>query len=240
MTFEEKKQKLKNEMLNIKLTVEEKRDMLGCIMNSPLPSPYTPVHSTWIFTSKTLTYVFASLLILILSTSSVAYASMSSIPGDKLYTIKVKLTEPILDVVAFTPMLRAKRSAHKAIRRLEEAEKLIAKNELTEEHQKELEKRFKKNTEDFDNEVKIAEENFPIEAKNFKASFDLSLHAHSNLMQEIREVKAETKEIDVKQKNINKKDTNESSLIEKILEERVFSNEKLEQEQENIIDARFY
>lgn len=214
-----KLENFKKEIQNIKLTPEEKGEILERVLNSPTPSPYAPKRtrrieriqkSWWKTLPKPLLYVGVCLFVVLIGGSGMSYAALNSVPGDRLYQVKIKLTEPVLDALNFTPKSRAKWEAEKAIRRLDEAGKLVEKNNLTEKHRVEIEKNFNKSVEKFKKEVKEAQKD-----KEGKAD-DLEINFSQSLNEQADRLKKENKHEDKKQEEeINQL---ENTVREKIKE----------------------
>src|SRR3989344_9220322 len=97
----------------------------------------------WFFIIKRKAMPIVLIIALILG-GGTAYAASDTIPGDILYPVKIKVNEPVK--VAFTFSTQAKAQAHADIaeERLEEAERLLAKGELTQEEQEMLAADFSK------------------------------------------------------------------------------------------------
>lgn len=235
---------LRKEIQNIKLNPEEKAGILERVTSTPLHSPYAPIRSMWVFRMRTFVYVVASLLVLILSGSGVAYASLYALPGEGLYAVKVKVTEPVLDVLAFTPVVRAERKAQKVVRRLNEAEKLILKDDFTLEHKIELEKRFNKDADDFNTAVELIEKDSLDKKEKLKADLEVSLNTYVDTIQKIsiekstkvevamdKEKKEDTEvtkdaKIDIKSNTeVNKESSTNTEVIP---ETKIFVEEKTE------------
>lgn len=124
-----------NGLKNIRLTEAEKTRMLERVFSAPIKSPYMKRVP-----------VFVSCLILVLSFSVATYASGASLPGDILYPMKIKVVEPMLDVVNSAPEKKIVWEGEKVTRRIVEAEKLAEKDELDDERLEELERRIEKSS----------------------------------------------------------------------------------------------
>ncbi|MEI6864170.1 MAG: DUF5667 domain-containing protein [Candidatus Adlerbacteria bacterium] len=89
-----------------------------------IPSPYA-----WIFLPRSLA-LSALALLLIVSTSS-AYAAEGSLPGGTLYSVKTNVLEPIKVALAQSPAAKAQVNADIATVRVQEAQTLAERGELT-------------------------------------------------------------------------------------------------------------
>lgn len=212
--------KIKEELQNIKLTREEKSRMFERIISTPISSPYTPVKSRFTFMFSSLRYSLVLLLIILLGGISTTYASLESIPGDKLYPIKLKVAEPILDTLSFTSEAKAKREATKALNRLEEAEKLIEKDALTKESRIFLETEFKKHTDNFNTKIENSNKVKDHNKNELKAFFDVSLYKYTDNFEKIKSEK-EKDENKEKNESLKKIQIEEATLLEKAILEKV-------------------
>ena len=78
------------------------------------------------------TPVFASVLLLAMTVGgTVSYAAESALPGEFLYGIKVHINEPLAGSFKFTSESRARYETRRTIRRLEEAEHLAVRSNLS-------------------------------------------------------------------------------------------------------------
>jgi hypothetical protein len=88
-------------------------------------------------------------MIAVILGASAVYASEQSLPGDLLYPIKTKITEPIETALAITPQAKAEVETKFAERRLKEAEALDKMGRLTPKLDKEISKKFDSHVSDF-------------------------------------------------------------------------------------------
>ncbi|MDP6562041.1 MAG: DUF5667 domain-containing protein, partial [Candidatus Peribacteraceae bacterium] len=131
----------------INLSSLEKADSFSAIashMNSnPIIVPgYSSVFNWFIF-HKLVASMMVALLIFSVGGGSVAYASQTAVPGDTLYTVKVDITEPLIDVaLSFAPERRAEWERRRLKRRLKEAEYLSSSEVFTQDRRVHLEERI--------------------------------------------------------------------------------------------------
>lgn len=90
----------------------------------------TAVRSPFTFLSLRWGMAFATLVLVLVSGTGVTYAAENSVPGDVLYTVKRKVTEPMLATLATDTETKAKLQTSFAERRLEEATKLAVADKL--------------------------------------------------------------------------------------------------------------
>lgn len=195
---------------NLKLSNEERRSMYTHIVSRPLPSPYT--HSIlFIFSRSWVSYSIASALIVVLIGGSAAVAAEQSVPGDILYPIKIKVTEPARDLLIQEPATHARWESEKASRRLEEATVLAERNELTPERSRDIEKRFQEHvegaTEAFTTLASLSGTSTAYDAEK---EFDGSLAAYERSLRAVsrkegREVEKSTSTENRKQKKAEKR-----------------------------------
>jgi hypothetical protein len=96
-------------------------------------SPYMPLRSTWM---KFASHVVVILLIIsVATTSSVLAAADSSLPGDKLYGVKVNVTEEIRSFITTNPVQKIEYDITRVENRLDDAALLALKGELDTEAQ---------------------------------------------------------------------------------------------------------
>jgi hypothetical protein len=224
-------EEIQKQIKNIKLTEEERvrvfKHIEQIMENNPIPSPYAP-RPGYKFVPRPVVYVLLSVLVLMITTGGVSFASMNTIPGDALYGIKVKVAEPLLDALVQSKStdLQARWQATKAIRRLEEASKLAKVNKLTPEHRIALEENLNKNVEEFNKVVDSKEETGPAktEEENLKVYFEASLSAHVGLIKKIGDQKEE--EGDAQEKEITE--------LENTVVNRISSIENKESDEKTI------
>jgi len=208
----------------IGLSTEEKRILHTQIVSRPITSPYS--HSVFVLLSRSwITYSVASLLIVALLGGSAAVAAEKSVPGDLLYPVKIKVTEPARDLLVQTPTEHARWESQKASRRLEEAAILAEHNELTPERSKDIEERFQEHaraaSEAF-NTLATTEATSTIH--DIEQEFDDTLMEHARVLRATNDRRVEksesSKKIASSTEEQNKDDHDTSSLEKKIKEVR--------------------
>jgi hypothetical protein len=140
---EENLQKGIEEIRKISMTATEKNRIFESVINSPVPKPakspfqLSPYMAIW-HEYKISKVLVALSLILLVSGGGLVFASSSSLPGTKLYAIKVGIVEPIQSAFTFSTVSKAAYESTLINKRLEEAEKLVEKGELDKEKESEL------------------------------------------------------------------------------------------------------
>ncbi len=170
---------------SVRLTLAE-RDH---IKNHIIFSPYL-FHSTF-WTYKRLVSVVA-VLALIITSGGTSFAAASSLPGDTLYGVKVNVNEEVQSIIAISPDAKVKVAADRVKERLNEADKLSARGDLTPAKQAIIKTNIKRHTEALkaniaaitsdDEKTDVQEANQVID--DLKTSLDeheVSLESQSNL-----------------------------------------------------------
>jgi len=140
--------------------------------------------------SPTWRVVTVLMLILVLAGSGAVYASEQSLPGDLLYPVKIIVNENIKTVLAFSTEAKAKVNLRVAEKRLEEAEKLIALGQLTEEKQTKIIERFQKKVSVAREKVdKLSADKDYETAADLGRDIDSSLRAHEIIIAALEENK---------------------------------------------------
>ena len=163
---------------SIKMSAEEKRKIFSAVVNSdPRPSPYfrfIPSPFFQLFHGKAVTGVLA-MLIFVLSGSGIIFASEKSMPGSLLYSVKVRLAEPVRGALILSPVKKAEYEVRLSKKRVLEAKSLDARKKLDPETEVELYARFANHSDRYNKTV------LQIEKKNRKED----LIAVENLDQEM-------------------------------------------------------
>ncbi len=133
------------------MTEGEKSRVYKNILNSEVESPFVRP-SPFSFSSFHFVLVHrvaALTLILVVSFSSLVYASDDALPGETLYSMKVGMLEPILDQFNHSVEKRIAWEEEKVERRLAEAEALVERSELDDKRSDELQERVEKSSRAF-------------------------------------------------------------------------------------------
>ncbi len=83
-----------------------------------------------LFFARSRTYALAMILILISASAGTSFASEKTLPGDFLYPVKIRVTEPVRTALIVSVKEKASWEAELAARRLQEATELAALNKL--------------------------------------------------------------------------------------------------------------
>lgn len=112
--------------------------------------------------------------------TSVTFAANVSVPGDMLYALKVGVIEEVRSTFTITAEAKAAWEYNRALRRLQEAEKLADRSELTDEISKRLKRQF-------DDHVRVAETHVEktTSAAAFTSEVEVQLRTHEEILQRI-------------------------------------------------------
>ena len=185
-------EQLKKTLQSVRMTSEEKDAVRGALLSeirtNPLqigaigPSVRNSSSIRHKLRRKTLTRhniltrMPIAILIAILMGGGVSYAAAGTVPGDTLYPVKIHVTENAESAFAIGGDARAKLEAKLALRRLEEAEKLEAKHDLSAEVKAELKQNFDEHTTNIEAELNGMEKRE--DANEISSEFELSLAHH--------------------------------------------------------------
>ncbi|MES3006020.1 MAG: DUF5667 domain-containing protein [Patescibacteria group bacterium] len=145
------------EFEKVKLTPGEKLAIFNRVSTYADSNPVTGALKspffgwTFVFAHERMRYVYASIAItLILATGAgTAFAAERSLPGDFLYPIKINVTEPVKGALKVGSEAKIKWEGNKAVKRLEEAEKLAEMGQLDEGKRQTVEREFEKSADTF-------------------------------------------------------------------------------------------
>lgn len=108
----------------------------------------SPYSRFLIFGKSRFVYVGLAIAVILVS-SGTALAAGKSLPGDLLYPIKIQINEPVEGALKTSFESKVKWEGEKAVRRLEEAEKLVENDKLDEPRRADIEKEFEKSADAF-------------------------------------------------------------------------------------------
>jgi len=139
----------------------------------------------------------AALVAVLLLAGGTAYASGDALPGSPLYTVKVKVKEPIEVVLAGTPKEKAEKHSELAEERLEEAAKLAVNETLDADTQVYLEQEFSEHVDSTLAAAETLEENGEAKASlDVRSHLEASLEAHADILDLVEDRLEETGEKD--------------------------------------------
>lgn len=165
---EEDLKKALNELKEVGMTKLETEAMLEQVFSTPIPTPYF---------KRNKVFALVMVLVLVFSTGGVTYASNDALPGDILYPVKVRVVEPILDVVNVSPERKVAWSEEKVTRRIKEADALAKEDKLDDKKVEELEKEIRKSSIEFAKAVEDRDEDDEEEKEKRKEEFRKKVEA---------------------------------------------------------------
>ena len=122
------------EIQNIKMTANEKENILKSVLNFSVPNK-KPIHSPYSFISifqknHFVFYGALSCLVLFLGSGGLVLGSQKSLPGNTLYSLKVKVVEPISSAMKLSPEKKAQYEIALVKERIAETQALAYQGEL--------------------------------------------------------------------------------------------------------------
>ena len=206
---EENLKKALNELKEVRMSRIEADQMLQSVFLAPIPSPYF---------SRNKVFAMVMILVLVFSTGGVTYASSDALPGDILYPVKVRVVEPILDVVNSGSERKATWSEEKVTRRIEEADALAKEDKLDDKKAEELEKEIRKSSIEFAKAVEERDEDNEEEKEKRKEEFRKKVEAKEFevKVEYIEEKKSEKKENEKEEIEKREKKVEQSEKVRKI------------------------
>lgn len=150
------------------------------------------------FRSQLLTLVNLRFMPLVLSlmlfvSGGVAFAAEGTMPGDILYPVK-SLNEKARIALAFSEESKAEFESRFAVRRLEEAERLIAEGSLDAEQKTALEANFEKHADSVNKHVKKIKERDLEVAATISSDFESALKVHGQVLADLLDKKGSNDE----------------------------------------------
>lgn len=231
---------------SVSLTEKERGEMRAALLSKMRESVSArPVVSTWshLFFSKRVQASFLSVIIVLGYGSSVTFAAEGALPGDILYPIKTKVTEPVARLVAATsPAEEAQFETKILERRLEEAEALETDKKLDPELKQEVRKVIREQSLRTKMKIKDAEDDDVVRAVLTVATSSAAIATTTpkSASEKVTEKKQFNRnESDDKEKGKNKHALN--AVLEKherILEQLDLHDEKPEKGQKEIERGR--
>jgi len=178
--------KYAKEARDIRLHAWEKRAMLREVMGPmKAPSPYYFL-GTLVSQYHKRAFALAMAVIVILTSGGTSLAATSSLPGDTLYTIKVNVNEELQNLVALTPIAKAKVAVNRTTTRLKEAETLSKQGRLTDEKKDILETNIAKHADVIkQNVATLASENATATVKEVIEDLKSSIEEHESALTSI-------------------------------------------------------
>ncbi len=200
MDILEKIQKLKKEVRLTESSRDAGRHHLAILMSqNPLPEAPEGINIRhFIFMRNLRFYLAATGMILILGGTATSLAAERSLPGDSLYSLKIGLTEPLREALAFSKSSELNWQIEKMGRRLEEAEKLAVLGRLDEDARAVIEKGLDKTRVQADNTIAGLSS---AEASRTASEMEAVLDAHGTIMLTISARAGKTEQFSLKKES---------------------------------------
>lgn len=169
-------------------------------------------------------------VLIIVGGAGVSYASQDTLPGDRLYKVKINITEEIEETLAITKDAKIQVQANKVERRLSEAQTLVNKKTLSPENKIIVKENLERNVEKITKTIEKLEAD---EALNATSKIAPVLEAHRNTLEDKTRGSEEEDLLETVNNAIKKVEATEEKIIEEINEnpeeiERVTENNKTE------------
>lgn len=208
--------KAKDDLLRIKLLPEERVNILTAILDGE--SIVKPKYSfVFWFRHSRLVPAIALVLIVALGTGT-SFAAEGAVPGDLLYPVKIKINEPVRNIVKLTPEARAHWEEEKINRRLKEAETLATREELDEKTRSEIEALLEDHVKSFEDTIDQVEKfNNERQIKEVQKELNKTIDDYSSKLEEEDEREEKTWEAE-QQKELRKIEVRVKSKKQKIRE----------------------
>ena len=177
---------LKTESAKLRLTPQEKNAMKARIFGMPSPAQISPKQSPYfIFSFQFMqARILAPLavVLVVFAGGGTAAAAQGALPGDVLYPVKISVNEAVEAALATTPVARAEVSVKHTVRRVEEAEVLAARGELTAETGEKLAATFEVHAQSASELADKVEAEDPAAAESLRTKLESSLSAHGEIL----------------------------------------------------------
>ncbi len=152
------------------------------VRNNPLK-----IISPW-YSKAEFKFIYVLALVVFIIGGGAAYSAQSSLPGDKLYPLKVDLIEPLQYTMAVGTVAKANVEAEHIETRLQEAEELDLKGKLSTSSKEELEQSLENHTDSFVHLVKDTPDvsTSTDEAINTVVNLQSNIKAHSHILNKLQ------------------------------------------------------
>lgn len=216
----------------IKLSKEERdfhrqRILKFIEMNEKKPSPFS---FGYFLKSHA---VFATFVLLMILTSTISVAANESLPGEYLYTVKIKVNEPVEEFLTVKPEKKASLSVERVNKRLQEYSTISLENKVDLKTQEEVKNQLNSEVKTAHAHIsKLAEDNKISEAVNTANDLQSVLGANDILLGKITEVNPEVVIISENVKN----NTEETEKLINNITDNIEVSESISEIDESIIE----
>jgi tetratricopeptide (TPR) repeat protein len=155
---------------------------------APLRSPFYLTKFSVMHFSKAVSLV---LIVLIAGGGTMSYASEDTLPGDMFYTVKVNIKEPIEEGLAFSQQAKLEVKTKQVEKRLNEAQVLLERNDMSPEKHKEVEDRVEAKVNEISETIDKLQEKGDVETiLATTGKLEPVLKAHQEALQEANDKEA--------------------------------------------------
>lgn len=181
----------------IRLTSAERLHMrasLEAVIRKTMPAVEPKIPSPYAGFFLTLAYQRAAAFLVLFavaigSVGTATFAAEDAVPGDAMYAVKTKVSEPLRSLAAVTPSAKAQWETTRAERRLQEAEILAARGELDQAVAVELSEGFVASADVAAEHIAILSTEKPEEATAASTELESVLSAHGRILDNILEAR---------------------------------------------------
>lgn len=193
MTPEEKREVFKQSMLVIEkieavsLIHTDKKELYGSTFSNTIQEGKTSMTMSWMSYVKRRQFIPALVAsFMLLFTGGASLLAEQALPGDSLYSFKIKVNEPLRDFTALTEEGKAKLAVEVTEKRLQEAAVLSAQGNLNEDNKKILQDQFVKRAEQIRNRVaSLVSNNNLNAAQEVVVDFESALTTHELILESL-------------------------------------------------------
>lgn len=185
------------DLKKISMTSDEKNQILHNILKNHSLSQKPENNSFGLYSflsmfsvNRRLAYYAVIPLVIILSGTSIVFASENILPDNLLYPIKVNIIEPIGEAMSFSQKAKARHESNLAEKRLVEAEKLASAGKLDINTENKINNLINKHTIALNNAIgKIDISNSNQEIEEITTNFQAEMNAHAMILDNIKNKK---------------------------------------------------
>ena len=189
--FLEQLQKLKSSIIFESRRKQEIRQSLEKFISQPenmssaRRAPLLQI-AAWIM--QPLSIALAAVVLIVAVGATTSYAAADSLPGDKLYPVKIHVNEAVRSALAFAPRAKVQAEIDRAESRLEEADQLVILNRFSEEAKREVSDNFERHARKIDERIGKLEGSGDSElALDFNSQFESVLRVHQQILADLHQ-----------------------------------------------------
>ena len=175
----------------VSITNKERSDIKEQILLFVNKNPITPRNDGFLAIANfnsfmSARFVPATLILVLILAGGVSMAAEGALPNELLYGVKVNVNEEVRSVLSFSVQSKARWESERAIRRLEEAEKLESRHDLSQETALKIEANFQKHSSKVLDKIEKLETKESLKsAAEISSGHESSLRAHSKILEKL-------------------------------------------------------